>query len=140
VIPILRTKIEVGFNKIRRITGLDDFARILFPDNKNHQKIFLTIFIELKYAPDEFLNNFKHVPEKYGVSERVLEIVRAKMRKLGIIDHVSKFNSKYGYHEGWVFSKKFSKSLNILAETAKKYQEEKDANQEQKDRDCLGYI
>jgi len=136
----VRAKIEVGFNQIRRINGLDDLARILFPDNKNHQKIFLSLFIELKYAPDQFLSNFRYIPAKYGISDRVLQIVRAKMRKLGLIDHVSKFNSKYGYREGWVFSTKFAKSLSNLGETVRQYQEQKDGRQEDKDKDCLRYI
>ena len=136
----VRAKIEVGFNKIRRTNGLDDLARIFFPDNKNHQKIFLALFIELKYADYQFLSNFRHVPAEYGISDRVLQIVRAKMRKLGLIDHVSKFNSRYGYREGWVFSTKFTKSLINLGETIKKHQEEKDGKQEDKDRDCLNYV
>jgi hypothetical protein len=140
VINIVRTKIEAGFNRIRRINGLDELAAILFPDNKNHQKIFLSLFIELKYAPDQFLADFSHVPKKYDISERVLETVRAKMRKLGLIDHVSKFNKEYGYREGWVFSSKLSRSLGILGERVKEHQEERGGNQEQKDRDCLGYV
>lgn len=136
----VRAKIELGFNKIRRINGLDDLARALFPDNKNHQKIFMALFIELKYADDQFLSNFRHVPAEYGISDRVLQIVRAKMRKLGLIDHVSKFNSKHGYREGWIFSTKFAKALSNLGETVKRYQEEKDGKQEDKDRDCLNYV
>lgn len=52
------TKVEISFNKIQRINGLDDLARILFPHNKRHQKIFLAMFLELKYAPDQFLGSF----------------------------------------------------------------------------------
>lgn len=53
-----RTKIEIDFNLINRINGLDELAKLLFPNNKNHQKIFLAIFIELKYAENQFLSNF----------------------------------------------------------------------------------
>ena len=46
------TKVEISFNKIQRLQGLDDLARILFPNNKEHQKVFLAMFLELKYASD----------------------------------------------------------------------------------------
>ena len=135
-----RTKIEIGFNQINRLNGMDDLARLLFPHNKNHQKIFLAIFIELKYAENQFLQNFSYICNKYDISYRLLEVVRAKCRRMGIIDHVSKFNSKYGYREGWVFSKKFSSSLQKLGNTFNFHIENKLNNQEQKDRDCFYYI
>ncbi len=52
------TKVEISFNKIQLINGLDVLARILFPHNRNHQKIFLAMFLELKYTPDKFLGSF----------------------------------------------------------------------------------
>jgi len=45
-----------------------------------------------------------------------LERVRAKMRRMGMIDHVSRFNAKRGYREGWILSTRFEKSLGQLAE------------------------
>ena len=135
-----RTKIEIGFNKINRINGLDDIARMFFPHNKNHQKVFLALFIELKYAENCFLSNFSFICDKYEISYRLLEIVRARCRKMGLFDHVSKFNPKYGYCEGWVFSKKFSNSLQKLGSVYNFHIENKSANQEQKDRDCFHYI
>jgi len=87
----VRTKVELGFNRIDRISGLDDLARVLFPDNRNHQRTFLRLFLHLKYAPDRFVLNFDPLWKSGEVSRRVLEIVRAKCRKLGLIDHVSKF-------------------------------------------------
>ena len=56
VIAIVNTKIELSHNKIARTRDLDELAAILFPANKNHQRVFLAIFIELKYAEHEFLN------------------------------------------------------------------------------------
>ena len=47
-----RTKIEFNAKKIDRIQGLDELAAILFPGNRNHQKVFLAIFIEIKYSKD----------------------------------------------------------------------------------------
>ena len=119
------TKIELNHNKIARIQGLDEIAKILFPGNRNHQRIFLAIFIELKYAPNEFLPSLTPLCDKYSFTPRMLETVRSKMRRMGIIDHVSRFNKTYGYREGWIFSNRFSSSLTRLAELIQKFRDRK---------------
>jgi hypothetical protein len=134
------TKIELNHNKISRIQGLDELGKVLFPGNRNHQKIFLAIFIELKYAPGEFLPSLTPLCDRYGFTPRMLETVRSKMRCMGIIDHVSRFNKAYGYREGWVFSNRFGHTLSRLAELNKDFRERKDSLQEKKDRDLFLYI
>ena len=134
------TKIELNHNKIARTQGLDELAKILFPGNRNHQKIFLAIFIELKYASNEFLSSLTPLCEKYDLSPRMLETVRSKMRRMGIIDHVSRFNRAYGYREGWIFSSRFSRSLARLAELIQNFKEQKDILQGRKDRDLFMYL
>jgi hypothetical protein len=134
------TKIEVSFNKIRRINGLDDLARLLFPQNKAHQKVFLAMFLELKYAPDQFLPSFTFLCEQYQFSPRLLEKVRAKCRRMGIFDHVSRFNSKHGYREGWVFSNRFGSALKKLNDIFDEYHKSGDLARKEKDYDCLGYV
>jgi hypothetical protein len=134
------SKIEASYNKIERMKGLDDLVRILFPGNPNQQRIFLAIFIELKYAPDEFLPSFLPLCDQYGFSPRMLETVRSKMRRLGIIDHICRFNEIKGYREGWVFSKRFSKVMLRLSESLESFKQDKDLMQRQKDEDSLRYI
>jgi hypothetical protein len=134
------TKIELNHNKIARIQGLDELGKILFPGNKNHQKIFLAIFIELKYASNEFLPSLAPLCDKYGFTPRMLETVRSKMRRMGIIDHVSRFNKVYGYREGWIFSNRISNSLLRITDLIKNFQDRKDALQKQKDTDLFMYI
>ena len=112
------SKIEFNFNRINRIESLDQFAVLLFPNNKNHQRLFLAIFLELKYADGQFLKSLDSIAREYGLSKRVLEIVRAKMRSLGLIDHVSRFNAKHGYREGWVFCSRFAKSSLLLSKNS----------------------
>ena len=123
-----------------RIQALDELAIVLFPGNKNHQKVFLAIFIELKYAPREFLATLSPLCEKYDFTPRMLETVRSKMRRMGIIDHVSRFNKSHGYREGWVFSNRFSRALTRLSELARDFRTRKDALQERKDRDLFFYL
>ena len=134
------TKVDLNHNKIARIEALDEFAPVLFPGNKNHQRIFLAIFVELKWARDQFLPALEPLADKYGFSRRSLETVRAKMRRLGLIDHVSRFNKRHGYREGWVFSNRFAKSLNRLVEISTASRERRSALQEQRDRDCFRYL
>ncbi len=134
------TKIETNHNTISRLESADELARILFPDNSNHQKIFLSIFVELKWAKDQFLPVLDPIVDQLGLSRRSLETVRAKMRRMGLIDHVSRFNKTYGYREGWVFSNKFPRALVKVANLVLNFRQKKDSVQEQKERDLIFYL
>jgi hypothetical protein len=70
----------------------------------------------------------------------MLETVRSKMRRLGIIDHVSRFNKGRGYREGWVFSNRYSHAQLHLVELMRDFKEKTDGHQEQKDRDLFMYV
>ena len=134
------TKIDMNHRKVSDIEALDEIAEVLFPGNRNHQRIFLAIFVELKWADNQFLAVLEPIPEKYNLSRRSLETVRAKMRRLGLIDHVSRFNKKHGYKEGWTFSNRFTHALSQLAALSQRVRERKNPRQEQKDRNLLTYV
>ena len=134
------TKIEFSCNKIARIQGLDELAALLFPGSKEQQKVFLAIFIELKYAKGQFMPYLRPLCGKYDFTSRILETVRSKMRRIGLIDHVSRFNKGHGFREGWVFSRRFSHSLARVAELSREFRERKEVLQEKKDRDLFRYL
>jgi len=134
------TRVDLNCNGIARIEGLDELAKVLFPGNKNHQRAFLAIFVELKWADGQFLPVLEHIADKHEISHRTLETVRAKMRRLGLIDHVSRFNKRHGYREGWVFSRRFERSLERLADFLSGARKCKEGSQERKDRDALNYL
>ncbi|MCX7013704.1 MAG: hypothetical protein NTW86_14315 [Candidatus Sumerlaeota bacterium] len=113
---------------------------MLFPGNRNHQRVFVAIFVELKWADGQFLSALEPVADRHGLSRRTQETVRAKMRRLGLIDHVSRFNRKYGYREGWVFSTRFSKALNRAADLVSRLKEPKDVRQKAKEERLIDYI
>jgi hypothetical protein len=136
----MNTKIEFNHNKISRIHDLAELVQLLFPGNRRHQKLALAIIVELKYADDQFLPSLEWLAAKYDSSRRVLEIVRAKMRRMGLIDHISRFNRRFGYLEGWVFSSRFTKSLSRLSELTDRFLSERDSRQERKDRDLFRYF
>lgn len=128
------TKIEASHNRLRRIADLVDMAEVLFPGNRSQQHACLAIWVSLKWQPDGLVPNLENVGRQRGISRRTLERVRAKMRRLGLIDHVSRFNARYGYREGWVLSGQFVRSLELLAATAALMRE---AGQGSRDKDLL---
>ena len=75
-----------------------------------------------------------NLTDRYGLSRRTLEIVRAKLRKIGLIKRVSHFNPSFGYQPGWTFSpalhgvlSAFSDSLRQASQRpARRVDEEKD--------------
>lgn len=134
------TKIDLNHTRIIHMEGLDELAITLFPHNKTQQQVFLAVFVELKWAPEQFLPTLEPIADKKGFSHRTLETVRAKMRRLGLIDHVSRFNKKHGYREGWVFSKRFETSLIRLATLLQGFKDTSKPEQERKDRDLHYYL
>lgn len=134
------TKIELNANKIARIQDMEELARLMFPGNRNHQRVFLAVFIELKYAPGQYMPSLDHLCQEYDFTKRILETVRSKMRRMGLIDHVSRFNPKHGYREGWVFSSRFNRTLGRLSNLLSDFKERKGTNQEKKDRDLFRYL
>lgn len=115
-----RTKIEISPALVRGISGLDDLARIFFPDNRNHRRAFVAVWIGIKYADEQFLPSKLDLTSKFGISARTLEIVRAKMTKLGLIKRVSHFNPAFGNQSGWVYSPRFRHCLASFSEILKK--------------------
>ncbi len=134
------TKIDLNSNKLARMEGLDDLARVLFPGNRNQQRVFLAIFVELKWAPGQFVSALESVADRHGISRRTLETVRAKMRRLGIIEHVSRFNKRHGYREGWVFSRRLERTLVNFSEAVARLRQPGAPQQERKDRGVHNYL
>jgi len=135
-----RTKIEFNAKKIDRIQGLDELAAMLFPGNRNHQKAFLAIFVEIKYSKEKFVPYLQPLCNQHGFSPRILEAVRSKAVRLGLIEHISRLNKKFGYRDGWIFSSRFSRSLSRLSELLQCLKDRKDPLQERKDRDLFRYV
>lgn len=138
---VVRTKVEINPANARNISGLDDLARIVFPDNRDHRLVFAAIWLELKYTDEHFLPSFAFIRQKYGCSGRVLEIVRARIKKMGLLKQISHFNPQHGYSAGWTFSKQFTGALTKLAEATEnlKYPTGREVD-EQKDRDAIHYV
>ena len=131
---MITSKIDLSFNKIRRLIDLADLAEVLFPGNRNHQHAFLVIWISLKWADHRIVPNLSQITKQHEISKRTLERVRAKMRRMGLVDHVSRFNAKHGYKEGWVLSNRFDRALQELAS---RVADLKDTSKGSRDKDEL---
>jgi hypothetical protein len=118
-------KIDLNFNRIARLADVSDLAEVLFPGNRNQQHAFLAIWLTLKWADGGLVPNLGRAVQEHGVSKRTFERVRAKLRHLGVIDHVSRFNRQFGYREGWILSGRFATSLRRLADHVEQLEDRK---------------
>ena len=127
------TKINFISNKIYRLSDYTELIELLFPGNKNQQHAATSILFELKWT-DSIEPNLVYIENKYSISRRTLQRTRAKLSRLGLIEHVSYLNSRYGGQSGWKLSTRFSSSLRKLAEYADLWGKEKGAKAQDKER------
>ncbi|MHC4463380.1 MAG: hypothetical protein ACYS30_18385 [Planctomycetota bacterium] len=107
------TKIDFHHRRISHISDFTELIEMMFPGNRNQQHAAACIFFELKWAR-HMVPNLAHIEKKYGISRRILQRARAKLSRLGLIEHVSYLNSRYGGQHGWRLSTCFERMLNQL--------------------------
>ena len=107
------TKINFHHRRISQLSDFTELIQMLFPGNRNQQHAAACIFFELKWA-DAILPSLVYIESRYNVSRRVLQRARAKMARLGLIEHVSYLNSRYGGQHGWKLSTRFERALKRL--------------------------
>ena len=106
---------KISFNHRKDISDYSDLVEMLFPGNRNQQHAAACILFELKWT-DLLIPNMSNLESQYGISRRILQRTRAKLSRLGLIEHVSYLNSRYGGQYGWKLSTRFERSLNQLAQ------------------------
>ena len=97
-----------------QLADFSELMEMLFPGNLNQQHAAACIFFELKWN-NSIVPNMAHLESKYGISRRILQRSRAKLARLGLIEHVSYLNSRYGGQQGWKLSARFESGLKQLA-------------------------
>jgi hypothetical protein len=107
------TKIDFRHRRIGQLSDFTELIEILFPGNRNQQYAAACIFFELKWA-NRMVPKLAHIEKQYDISRRTLQRARAKLSRLGLIEHVSYLNSRYGGQYGWRLSTRFERSLNQL--------------------------
>ena len=126
------TKIEFRHRQISQLDDITDLLAILFPGNRNQQYAAARILIELK-AATELVPALTHLERRQGISRRTLQRARAKLARLGLIERVSRFNSRYAGQEGWKLSGRMSTGLRHLANKIDDWR--KDGSPERREKD-----
>ena len=124
---------KISFNHRKEISDYGDLVEMLFPGNRNQQHAGACILFELKWA-DGLVPNLSYLEKRYDISRRILQRSRAKLTRLGLIEHISSFNKRYNGQAGWKLSTRFERGLNLLA---KKYASFRDTKTISKDKDRL---
>ncbi len=122
---------KISFNYRKDISDYSDLVEMLFPGNRNQQHAAACILFELKWA-DNIVPNLVYIENKYSTSRRILQRARAKLSRLGLIEHVSSFNSRYGGQAGWKLSTRFESALKKLSDKCTGFRN-KDTSSKEKD-------
>jgi hypothetical protein len=85
------TKIDFHNRRISQLSDFSELIEILFPDNRNQQYAATCIFYELKWAK-HMVPNLAHIEKRYNISHRIVQRTRAKLSRIGLIEHISYLN------------------------------------------------
>ena len=86
---------KISFNHRKDISDYADLVEMLFPGNCNQQHAALCILFELKWS-NNIMPSLSCLEKQYNISRRILERTRAKLSRLGLIERISGFNTRYG--------------------------------------------
>jgi len=140
------TKINFNHRRMRQLDDITDLTKMLFPGNRNQQHAAARILLapavgrylavlpsNLQHASEsnsrkespvrlalkrstDIMSSLGELQQKHNISRRTLQRTRAKLVRLGLIEHVSWMNRHYGGRQGWKLSGKMSTALRHLAE------------------------
>jgi hypothetical protein len=128
---------KICFNHRKQLSDFSDLVEMLFPGNRNQQYAAACIFFELKWASG-VVSSLGYLEKQYGVTPRILQRTRAKLSRVGLIEHVSAFNMRYGGQRGWKLSTRFEQALNRLAQRCAGFRDTK-VNSKEKERLLLEF-
>jgi len=109
------TKIDFRYRRIGQLADITDLVEMLFPGNRNQQHAAARVLLTLKTA-DELVPSLSQIERDYGISRRTLQRTRAKLARLGLIEHISWMNSRHGGQQGWKLSSRMGTALRQLSE------------------------
>jgi len=120
---------KISFNHRKDISDYSDLVEMLFPGNRNQQHAAACILFELKWT-DLLIPNMAKLETQYDISRRILQRTRAKLSRLGLIEHVSYLNSRHDGQHGWKLSTRFERTLNQLAQKCASFRDTKISSKE----------
>lgn len=124
---------KISFNHRKEISDYSDMVEMLFPGNRNQQHAAACILFELKWA-NNIVPYLVYIENKYNMSRRILQRARAKLSRIGLIEHISSFNSRYGGQTGWKLSTRFEAALRRFADKCASL---RNTNNSSKDKDAM---
>ncbi|MGB2965825.1 MAG: hypothetical protein WBD14_00260 [Phycisphaerae bacterium] len=133
------TKINFVARRVAALDDLTDMVEIFFPGNRNQQHAAARILLALKQA-NRIVPNLAFLEGRYGISRRTLQRARAKLARLGLIEHVSWMNSRYGGQAGWRLSSKMSTALRQLADKIDQWRRDTRPERMEKDKMLVGVM
>jgi len=133
------TKINFVARRVAALDDLTDLVEMLFPGNRNQQHAAARILLALKQA-NGIVPNLAFLEGRYGISRRTLQRARAKLACLGLIEHVSWMNSRYGGKSGWRLSSKMSAALRLLADKIDYWRRDTRPERMEKDEMLVGVM
>ena len=133
------TKIEFRHRRVSEIEDITDLVEMSFPGNRNQQHAAARILLALK-ASSEPMPSMGHLERDYSISRRTLQRTRAKLARLGLIEHVSFLNARYGGQHGWKLSGRMSTALRLLADRIDDWRRDKRPERREKDERLVGVL
>ena len=133
------TKINFHYRRIGQLDDITDLVEMLFPGNHNQQHAAARILLELK-ASREPVASVGHLEQKHGVSRRTIQRTRAKLARLGLVEHVTWMNSRYGGQQGWKLSSRMSTGLRQLADRIDEWRRDTRHERTEKDEMLVGLL
>jgi len=122
------SKIDFRYRRISRIGDITDMVEMLFPGNRNQQHAAARILLALK-AASEPVRSLSDLEDRYDISRRTLQRARAKLSRLGLIEHITWMNTRHGGREGWRLSSRMGTALRQLADKIERWR-----NDDRRDR------
>ena len=133
------TKIDFRYRRISQIDDLTDLVAMLFPGNRNQQHAAARILLALRAAKQP-IPTLADLERRFDISRRTLQRTRAKLARLGLIEHITWMNSRYGGQQGWRFSSRTSSALRALADKIDGWQKDDRPERREKDERLVGLL
>ena len=134
-----RGKSEFGRRRVSEIDDITDLVEMLFPGNRNQQRAAARLLLALK-ASSQPMPSMSHLEREHSISRRTLQRVRAKLVRLGLIEHVSFLNARYGGQHGWKLSSRMSTALRQLADRIDDWRRDTRPERREKDERLVGVL
>ena len=126
------TKISFQHRRIRQVEDVTDLMEMLFPGNRNqqHAAARVLLFLRQTMVPQRTLAVLER---QHGISRRTLQRTRAKLARLGLIEHASGLAARHGGQEGWTLSSRMSTGLRHLADQIDRWREDTRQHRQEKE-------